>query len=41
VAPHFYTTDEELERVVAMIDDILATGNWQAHGGRGAAARRG
>lgn len=40
VAPHFYTTDEELERVVAMIDDILATGNWQAHGGRGAAARR-
>jgi len=41
VAPHFYTTDEELERVVAMIDDILATGSWQAHGGRGAAARRG
>ena len=41
VAPHFYTTDEELERVVAMIDDILATGSWQAHGGRAAAARRG
>ena len=41
VAPHFYTADEELERVVAMIDDILATGAWQAHSGRGAAARRG
>ena len=24
VAPHFYTSDDELERVVAMIDDILA-----------------
>jgi kynureninase len=31
VAPHFYTSDEELERVVAMIDDILATGAWRAH----------
>lgn len=41
VAPHFYTSDEELERVVAMIDDTLATGGWQAHAGRGAAARRG
>jgi kynureninase len=41
VAPHFYTSDEELERVVAMIDDILATGAWQAQAGRSAAARRG
>ena len=41
VAPHFYTTDEELERVVAMIDDMLATGAWQAHSGRGTEARRG
>ena len=40
VAPHFYTSDEELERVVAMIDDILASGGWQAYAGRGAAARR-
>ena len=40
-APHFYTTDEEVERVVAMIDDMLATGEWQAHSGRGTAARRG
>jgi len=28
VAPHFYTSDEELESVVAMIDDILARGAW-------------
>jgi len=30
VAPHFYTSDEELRRVVTMIDDILATGDWRA-----------
>lgn len=30
VAPHFYTTDDEVERVVAEIDDILAAGAWQA-----------
>ena len=41
VAPNFYTTDEELERVVVMIDEMLATGEWQAHSGRGTAARRG
>ena len=34
VAPHFYTTDEELQRVVTMIADILATGDWRAHGAR-------
>lgn len=28
VAPHFYTTDDEVERVVGEIDDILATGAW-------------
>jgi kynureninase len=28
VAPHFYTSDEELESVVAMIDDILARDAW-------------
>jgi kynureninase len=28
VAPHFYTSDEELEAVVPMIDDILAQGAW-------------
>ena len=33
IAPHFYTSDAELERAVAMIDDILATGSWRAHAG--------
>lgn len=31
VAPHFYTADEEIERVVAEVDDILASGAWKAH----------
>jgi kynureninase len=30
VAPHFYTTDEEVDRVAAEIDDILETGAWKA-----------
>jgi kynureninase len=30
IAPHFYTSDDELERAVSMIDDILATERWQA-----------
>jgi kynureninase len=30
VAPHFYTTDEELEAAVAVLDEILATGAWEA-----------
>ncbi len=34
VAPHFYTSDEELEAAVAAIDEILATGAWQRHAGR-------
>jgi kynureninase len=29
IAPHFYTTDEELERAVDTIDDILRTGRWE------------
>lgn len=33
VAPHFYTADDELERAVAEIDDILETGAWRAHEG--------
>lgn len=33
VAPHFYTTDDEVERVVAEIDGILATGAWKAFEG--------
>jgi len=34
VAPHFYTSDDELETVVATIDDVLATGAWRRHAGR-------
>jgi kynureninase len=34
VAPHFYTSDDEVERVVGEIDDILRTGAWQAFVGR-------
>jgi kynureninase len=30
VAPHFYTTDEELVRVVELIDDVLRDGSWKA-----------
>ena len=33
VAPHFYTTDDEVERVVVEIDDILASGAWRAFEG--------
>ncbi|MBX7119191.1 MAG: aminotransferase class V-fold PLP-dependent enzyme [Gemmatimonadaceae bacterium] len=29
VAPHFYTTDDEVERVVGEIDDILRTEGWR------------
>jgi kynureninase len=34
VAPHFYTSDDELEAAVGAIDEILATGAWQRHAGR-------
>jgi kynureninase len=33
IAPHFYTTDDEVERVIHEIDDILATGAWQRFAG--------
>ena len=33
VAPHFYTSDDELERGVAAIDEILASGAWERHAG--------
>jgi kynureninase len=29
LAPHFYTTDDELERAVSLIDDILARDRWR------------
>lgn len=31
IAPHFYTSDEELERAVNMIGDILREGAWEAY----------
>src|SRR5689334_4649641 len=31
VAPHFYTSDEELEAAVALIDDILAQERWRRY----------
>jgi kynureninase len=34
VAPHFYTTDAELESAVGVIDDALATGDWKRFAGR-------
>ncbi|MDQ6828378.1 MAG: aminotransferase class V-fold PLP-dependent enzyme [Gemmatimonadota bacterium] len=29
IAPHFYTSDDELETAVTAIDDALATGSWK------------
>jgi kynureninase len=34
IAPHFYTSDAELERAVAAVDEALATGAWQQFGER-------
>ena len=31
VAPHFYTTDDEVDRVVGEVDEILASGAWERH----------
>jgi kynureninase len=31
ISPHFYTTDDEVRRVVAEIGDILDSGAWTAH----------
>ena len=33
VAPHFYTHDDEIERAVAAIDEILAKEQWRAFAG--------
>ena len=35
VAPHFYTRDEELEAVVALMDEALTTGRWREFERRG------
>ncbi len=29
IAPHFYTTDDEIERAIGLIDDTLASGEWR------------
>jgi kynureninase len=31
VAPHFYTSDDELDAVVGLIDEILARGSWSQY----------
>ena len=33
MAPHFYTTDDEIESAVAAIDEILSTEAWRGFGG--------
>lgn len=35
VAPHFYTSDDELEMAVAAMDDILSKGSWRDFAARG------
>ncbi|HEX8724483.1 MAG TPA: aminotransferase class V-fold PLP-dependent enzyme [Gemmatimonadaceae bacterium] len=35
VAPHFYTRDDELESVVALMDEALTTGRWREFERRG------
>ena len=34
IAPHFYTTDDELERAVPVIDEILESERWRSFEGR-------
>jgi kynureninase len=34
LAPHFYTSDAELETAVGAIDEILQRGDWRKHAGR-------
>ena len=29
IAPHFYTSDAELDQAVEMIDDAIGTGKWR------------
>lgn len=31
ISPHFYTSDDECDRAIAEIDDILRTGAWRKH----------
>ena len=34
VAPHFYTSDDEIEAAVAMIDEAIEGGGWRAYAGK-------
>ena len=34
VAPHYYTSDDELDAAVAAIGECLTTEGWRAHAGR-------
>ncbi|HUF25598.1 MAG TPA: aminotransferase class V-fold PLP-dependent enzyme [Gemmatimonadaceae bacterium] len=34
IAPHFYTSDDEIERAIDAIDEALATGAWREFAGR-------
>ena len=34
VAPHFYTSDDEVDAAVAAIDEVLATGAWREYAAR-------
>ena len=36
IAPHFYTSDAELEQAVGTIDEAITTGGWQEFSGRSA-----
>ena len=31
IAPHFYTSDQEVEQVMTAMDEALATGDWKRH----------
>ena len=31
VAPHFYTTDDEVRQAIDMMDEILSNGSWKQH----------
>ncbi len=35
IAPHFYTTDDEVRGIMQNIDDILAQGSWRRHSAQG------
>ena len=35
IAPHFYTSDEEVRGVMQAVDDILADGSWRRHRAQG------